>query len=70
MKKIFVLLLVSLLFISCTKNDKWENLWEESVRIVDDYVETLETSVWDARAVKELIEWGQKNLENEINSIY
>ena len=70
MKKIFVLLLVSLLFISCTKNDKWENLWEESIRIVDDYVETLETSVWDARAVKELIEWGQKNLENEINSIY
>jgi hypothetical protein len=70
MKKIFILLLIVFTIISCTENDKWENVAEESVRIVDEYVDTLETSVWDARAVKELIEWGQNNLEKELNSIY
>jgi|SaaInlStandDraft_4_1057021.scaffolds.fasta_scaffold10750_2 ABC-type dipeptide/oligopeptide/nickel transport system permease component len=70
MKKIFILLLIVFTIISCTENDKWENVAEESVRIVDEYVDTLETSVGDARAVKELIEWGQNNLEKELNSIY
>ena len=71
MKKIVILLFVSILLVSCgKKNEKWEWMIEEAWVIVDEYVDTLEGSVIDARDVKQLIEWNQDKLQDNLKNIY
>ncbi len=55
MKKI-LLLTSFFLFISCSTNDEWQGVMEETWEIVDWYIDTLETSVQDAKDVKVLME--------------
>jgi len=68
MKKILLVMISLFLFVSCWDKEE-ETVIEETGRIVDEYVDTLETSVWDAKAVRELINKWQKGLEEELDII-
>lgn len=68
MKKYFVLLFISIFIISCWKDNE-KSIIKETWEIVDDYVETLETTPDKAREVKKLIESNQNKLLEDINNI-
>lgn len=65
MKNIFILLLIVFTFVSCWKTDE-ETVVEETGRIVNEYVDTLEWSIGDAKDVKALIEWNQEKLKDNL----
>ena len=60
MKKILLLVLLSVLLIWCSKNIEGQTMTEETGEIVDWYIDTLETSVQDAKDVKVLMEKRQE----------
>jgi len=66
-KIIFVLFLVFISSCNSSKNETWyiEETWE----IVETYVDTLETSVSDARKVVDTMNNQNKTLEENINTI-
>ncbi len=68
MKKLNLIILLSFIIISCSSNNE-ENLIKESGQIMNDYVDTLEWSIWNAKDVKNLIEINQDKLQDSINSI-
>ena len=71
MKNIFILLFVCLFLFSCgKKNEEWQWMIEEAWIIVDEYVDTLEWSIIDAKDVKQLIEWNQDKLKDNLKNIY
>lgn len=69
MKKIIIKLFITILLVSCwNTKDQW--VIEETGEIIEWYADTLEWSIWDAKAVKALIEWNQQNLKDNLDWIY
>ena len=66
MKYILTLIFVAFFLVSCWDSEPW--LVEESVQIVDTYIETLDSSVQDARQAAELINERQKVIEESLNT--
>lgn len=67
MTKIFILLFITFSLISCWNTEKqW--VVEETGEILNDYVDTLEWSIWNAKAVKQLIEQNQQKLKDNLQS--
>ena len=69
--KIYIsITLFSLLLFSCSsENDRWEWVIEESGRVVIEYIDTLESSVGNAKDVKKLIERNNNNLDEILKEI-
>lgn len=68
MKKLYILLITALFLVSCWTEEKIEvkkaidkKLWiiEDTWNIMNEYADTLEWSIWDAKAVRDLM--NQKN---------
>ena len=70
MKKILVLFIAIFMLFSCEQNDRWENVVEESARIVDDYVDVLESTPQEARDAVNSINQKTNDLEKELQGIY
>jgi len=68
--KIILFLLIWFLFTSCTWRNENQSMIEETGEIMNDYVDTLEWSIYDAKDVKALIEANQQNLKNNLDGIY
>ncbi len=68
-KIIFWTLLIILLSSCTTQNNKWEWVVEESWRIINDYVDTLEGSVQDTKAVTDLINKNNQDLDDTLKKI-
>ena len=65
--KVLPLIFVSLFLFSCSETEeKW--MIEETWEIMNDYVDTLEWSISDARAATELINNRQENLKNNLQN--
>lgn len=76
MKYLFILIL-SLFLFSCTTNsdtlvekENKPDVIEESTEIINDYVDTLENSIGDAKDVRKMMNSKNNTLENKLNSIY
>ena len=68
MKKL-ILLLITLLLVSCGNTEKqW--VVEETWEIINDYADTLEWSIGDAKAVRNLMNNNQDKLKDNLNNIY
>ena len=68
MKKI-IILLITFLLVSCwNTEEQW--VVEETWEILNDYVDTLEWSIWDAKAVRDLMNQNQDKLKDNLNNIY
>lgn len=64
--KYFILILSIFILFSC-----WDtNVKNETVEIIDWYSETLETSIIDAKEVKDLLNSKNNNLETELQNLY
>ncbi len=70
MKKIITLILITFTLISCSWRNEDQSMIEETGEIIEWYADTLEWSIWDAKDVKNLIEWNQQNLKNNLDGIY
>ncbi len=70
MKKNITLILITLLLISCSWRNEDQSMIEETGEIMNDYVDTLEWSIGDAKDVKNLIEWNQDKLKESLDGIY
>ncbi|QFR39501.1 hypothetical protein A9Q91_04715 [Candidatus Gracilibacteria bacterium 28_42_T64] len=68
-KIIFGTLLIILLSSCTTQNNKGEGVVEESGRIINDYVDTLEGSVQDTKAVTDLINKNNQDLDDTLKKI-
>lgn len=68
MKYLLVFLLSLFLFSCWTETEV--SVTEETTEIVNDYVDTLEWSIKDAKEVRDIMNLNNSNLENELNSIY
>ena len=68
MKKLVILICLNFLFLSCSSNNE-ESVIQESTKIVNEYVDTLEWSIQDSKKVKDLIENNQDKLLQELNSV-
>jgi uncharacterized protein YcfL len=68
MKKLIILICLSFFFISCSSNNK-ESVIQDSTKIINEYVDTLEWSIQDSKKVKKIIENNQDKLLQELNSI-
>ncbi len=66
MNKILGLLCIAFLLVSCWET-KEQSVIEETGKIVEWYVDTLEWSIQDAKAVKALTEWNQQKLKDNLN---
>ena len=65
--KILLLIFISFFLFSCWETkEKW--IIEESWEIINDYVDTLEWSISNARAAAELINKQQNNLKNNLQN--
>lgn len=62
MKKIFLLVFVLFSLTSC-----WEDIKEAWV-IMDDYADTLETSITDSKEVRDLMNQNTSDLKNAIDA--
>jgi len=69
MKKAIIIFFLCFSLFSCSENKEGQNVVEESVEIIDDYVNRLTWSVVDTKEVKDMIENGQDELLDTINSI-
>ena len=67
MKRIFILLALSLFLVSCGNTE--EGIIDESIETVDTYVDTLESSVQGAREATEAMNAQQAALEESLNSV-
>lgn len=69
--KIYICIIISVLLLwGCSsKNDTWEWVIEESWKILNEYIDTLEWSVSDAKAAAELINQKNGNLEDALNRV-
>jgi uncharacterized protein YoxC len=65
MKKIIILLVLSLFLVSCGNSE--EGIIDESIETVDTYVDTLESSVQGAREAAETMNAQQAALEESLN---
>lgn len=63
-----LLLLITFLFVSCWETNE-QSVIDETGEIVEWYVDTLEWSVTDAKAVKDLMDKNNNKLLKEINNI-
>ena len=67
-KKVLIIILSIFVIFSCSwEETKKESVIKESWEIIEWYVDTLEWSVQDARAVKELMEQNQQKLKDNLN---
>lgn len=62
MKKIFLLIFVLFFITSCKEDVK------EVGQIMDDYVDTLETSITDSKEVRDLMNQNNDDFKNAINN--
>lgn len=68
MKKVLIILLTIFVLFSCSNEEQEkESVIKETWEIIEWYADTLEWSIQDAKAVKELIEQNQQNLKNNLN---
>ena len=67
MKKIIILLALSVSLVSCGNTEEW--IIDESIETVDTYTDTLESSVQGAREAAEAMNIQQAALEESINSV-
>lgn len=68
MKKIIILFIITFLLVSCNNNEK--SIVKDTTEIVNDYADTLESSVIDAKAATELINQNQQKLSDDLKNIY
>ena len=66
MKKVFLLLIITFSLTSCW-NIKEQWVIEETDQILNDYADTLEWSIQDAKSAKKLIEQNNQKLKNNLN---
>lgn len=65
----YILIFFSILFLfSCTE-DKEKSVIKESWEIIDWYADTLEWTIWDAREVKNILDWNNNTLWEELQNI-
>lgn len=71
-KKIIYILLLSLFLLSCSDQQDNIDVWviEDTTQIVNDYADTLEWSIQDAKAIKDMIDTKQQDLKQNIQNAY
>ncbi len=69
MKKIKLILTIIFLLVSCWNEDNKQWIIEESEEILNDYVDTLESSVIDAKTATDLMNQNQDKLKDAINNV-
>jgi len=60
-------MLIIFTLVSCSWRNEDQSVIEETGEIIEWYADTLEWSVQDSKAVKELIESNQQNLKDNLN---
>ena len=60
------LLFITFLLVSCWETEK-QSVVQETWEILNDYADTLEWTIYDAKAAKALIEANQQKLKDNLN---